>query len=90
MSGRHKFLVFYLLVAFFMLSEFKAEALRLPRGFWEQMQPKTFPRPSSSPSRGTNAISSYSIDPMKYDKNLRVADGKVPCCGTKKCIGNAF
>ncbi|KAK4775622.1 hypothetical protein SAY87_023583 [Trapa incisa] len=79
MSGpwRQGFLVLYLLTAFFLLSEFEVEAMRLPRGFWEQMLPKKFPKSSSSPSRGTNSISSSGIDPMKFGKSLHVVDGKV-------------
>lgn len=74
---RHKFLVLSLLMALILLSEFEVEAVRLPREFWEQMLPKKFPRPSSSPSRGTNSVSSSAIEPVKYGKNLHVVDGKV-------------
>lgn len=70
-----KFLILSLLVAFLMLSELEADAVRLPREFWEQMLPKQFPRPSSSPSKGTNSVSSSDPDPMKLDENLHTVDG---------------
>ncbi|OWM63928.1 hypothetical protein CDL15_Pgr024765 [Punica granatum] len=76
-SWRNKYLVLSLLVAFIVMSELKVEAARLPKEFWEQMLPKKFPRPSSSPSKGTNSVSSSDPEPVKFGNDLPTVDGKV-------------
>ncbi|KAF7829780.1 glutamate-gated kainate-type ion channel receptor subunit GluR5 [Senna tora] len=56
----------------------RLEGSRLPKEFWEQMLPKKLPAPSSSPSRGTNSVSTTSSSTaFKTDHNLPSSDGKV-------------
>ncbi|KAJ7959216.1 Glutamate-gated kainate-type ion channel receptor subunit GluR5 [Quillaja saponaria] len=71
-SWRQKCLVLTLL-AFIVLSE----SSRLPKSYWEQMLPKKLPSPSSSPSRGTNSVTTSSSTALKTDRNLPSSDGKV-------------
>ncbi|GKU98399.1 hypothetical protein SLEP1_g11410 [Rubroshorea leprosula] len=51
------------------------EASRLPN--WEQMLPKKLPTPSSSPSKGTNSLTTSSSTAVKTDTSLPSSDGKV-------------
>ncbi|GLT55860.1 hypothetical protein SLA2020_289460 [Shorea laevis] len=69
-SWRDKCLLLTLL-AFFVLSE----ASRLPN--WQQMLPKKLPIPSSSPSRGTNSLTTSSSTSVKMDRSLPSSDGNV-------------
>ncbi|CAJ1971959.1 unnamed protein product [Sphenostylis stenocarpa] len=69
-SWRHQCLLLTLL-AFVLLSE----GSRLPKEYWEQMLPKKLPSPSSSPSKGTNAVSPSSSSTTKND-GLPTSDGK--------------
>ncbi|PON40708.1 hypothetical protein PanWU01x14_295010 [Parasponia andersonii] len=72
-SWRYKCL-FFTLIAFILLSE----ASRLPKEYFEQMLPKKLPSPSSSPSKGTNSVTtSSSSNALKADRNLPSSDGKV-------------
>ncbi|CAL0307879.1 unnamed protein product [Lupinus luteus] len=70
-SWRHQCLLLALL-AFVVLSE----GSRLPKAYWEQMMPKKLPSPPSSPSRGTNSVSTSSSATLKTD-NLPSSDGKI-------------
>ncbi|XVE60231.1 hypothetical protein DITRI_Ditri05aG0111600 [Diplodiscus trichospermus] len=72
-SCRHKCLLFTLL-AFILLS---SEASRLPKEYWEQMLPKKLPTPSSSPSKGTNSVTTTASKAVKTDRGLPSSDGKV-------------
>ncbi|KAE9615285.1 hypothetical protein Lal_00048194 [Lupinus albus] len=69
-SCRHQFLLLALL-AFVVLSE----GSRLHKPYWEQMMPKKLPSPPSSPSKGTNSVSTASSDTLKTD--IPSSDGKV-------------
>ncbi|GMI78363.1 hypothetical protein HRI_001505600 [Hibiscus trionum] len=71
-SWRHKCLLFTLL-AFIVLSE----SSRLPKEYWEQMLPKKLPTPSSSPSKGTNSVTTSTPKAVKTDTGLPSSDGKV-------------
>ncbi|KAI3442679.1 uncharacterized protein J3R85_000920 [Psidium guajava] len=74
-NNKHKclLLVMITLVAFTAASE----ASRVPREYWEQMLPKKFPTPSSSPSRGTNSVSASASMAVKIDQARPSSDGKV-------------
>ncbi|EXC32449.1 hypothetical protein L484_012616 [Morus notabilis] len=73
-SWRQKCLFLTLIFALVILSE----ASRLPKSSWEQMLPKKLPSPNSSPSKGTNSVStSSSSKEVNVDKNLPSSDGKV-------------
>ncbi|KAL3737264.1 hypothetical protein ACJRO7_026089 [Eucalyptus globulus] len=73
--NKHKclLLVMITLVAFTVSSE----ASRVPKEYWEQMLPKKFPTPSSSPSRGTNSVSASASVAVKMDQAHPSSDGKV-------------
>uniref|UniRef100_A0A803PR73 Uncharacterized protein n=1 Tax=Cannabis sativa TaxID=3483 RepID=A0A803PR73_CANSA len=73
-SWRQKYCLFFiLLIAFIDLSE----ASRLPKEYFKQMMPKKLPSPSSSPSKGTNSVTTSSSKAVKADANLPSFDGKV-------------
>ncbi|KAK3008874.1 hypothetical protein RJ639_014830 [Escallonia herrerae] len=59
------------LLAFIVLSE----ASRSPKSYWEQMLPKKFPTPSSSPSKGTNSVTTSSTT-VEINQNILSSDGK--------------
>ncbi|OMO73365.1 glutamate-gated kainate-type ion channel receptor subunit GluR5 [Corchorus capsularis] len=71
-SWRHKLLLFSLLT-FILLSE----ASRLPKAYFEQMLPKKLPTPSSSPSKGTNSLTTSTSKAVKTDTSHLSSDGKV-------------
>uniref|UniRef100_A0A803PS58 Reverse transcriptase domain-containing protein n=1 Tax=Cannabis sativa TaxID=3483 RepID=A0A803PS58_CANSA len=72
-SWRQKYCLFFiLLIAFIDLSE----ASRLPKEYFKQMMPKKLPSPSSSPSKGTNSVTTPSSKAVKADTNLPSFDGK--------------
>ncbi|KAJ0024132.1 hypothetical protein Pint_08052 [Pistacia integerrima] len=71
-SWKHKCLLFTLFTLILL-----SEASRLPKGSWEQMLPKKLPTPSSTPSKGTNSVSTSSSTAVKADTTLPSSDGKV-------------
>ncbi|KAI6689483.1 hypothetical protein NL676_026311 [Syzygium grande] len=60
------------LVAFTVASE----ASRVPKKYWEQMLPKKFPTPTSSPSRGTNSVSASAFVAVKINQAHPSSGGK--------------
>ncbi|KAF3440145.1 hypothetical protein FNV43_RR18423 [Rhamnella rubrinervis] len=73
-SWRHKCLLFTLLLAFIVLSQ----GSRLPKEYWKQMLPKKLPTPSSSPSKGTNSVTTSSSKAVEANSKLPYSsDGKV-------------
>ncbi|OMO71238.1 hypothetical protein COLO4_28339 [Corchorus olitorius] len=71
-SWRHNLLLFTLLT-FILLSE----ASRLPKAYFEQMLPKKLPTPSSSPSKGTNSLTTSTSKAVKTYTSHPSSDGKV-------------
>jgi hypothetical protein len=68
---RNQFL-FFILLTFVVVSH----GSRFPKDYWEQMLPKKLPSPSSSPSKGTNSVSSTSFTTLKKE-SIPSSDGKV-------------
>ncbi|KAK3043645.1 hypothetical protein RJ639_000061 [Escallonia herrerae] len=59
-----------------MRSRILSEASRSPKSYWEQMLPKKFPTPSSSPSKGTNSVTTSSTT-VEINQNILSSDGKI-------------